>query len=270
MTTAVEHLVRLGLSEYEARAYIAAVALGEATVREISEESGVPRSRAYDIMERLATKGFVEVGSSSPRRYRPNPPLVVSSHLMDEMRRASDEALRELSEVRRQAEGRDTPIWTVQGEWAIDHKVAELLSSAKREVTILCLSSRSLIRYAKTLASASEQKQITVIISPLVEGFDGFLGKCRVMRLRDYPLMNEIGGALEEGGYVLSDGAYCIEVVMRSDRDITLLVTLEGDSRRAIVINGTILDFFSRTSVDFAISVAEDIDHSRSASRKGS
>jgi len=41
MADVIKHLMRLGLSEYEARAYVATVSLGEGTVNEISKESGV-------------------------------------------------------------------------------------------------------------------------------------------------------------------------------------------------------------------------------------
>ena len=76
--------MRLGLSEYEARAYVATVALGEGTVREISLESGVPRSRAYDVLERLAERGFVQVSNSTPICYRANV-LIASQNLMEEI-----------------------------------------------------------------------------------------------------------------------------------------------------------------------------------------
>ena len=74
MDDVIKHLMRLGLTEYEARAYVATVSLGEGTVNEISRESGVPRSRAYDVMERLAEKGFVEMGNTNPICYRANDP----------------------------------------------------------------------------------------------------------------------------------------------------------------------------------------------------
>jgi sugar-specific transcriptional regulator TrmB len=58
--------MRLGLTEYEARAYVAIVSIGEGGISDISQQSGIPRSRVYDIMDRLATKGFVEVGAMKP------------------------------------------------------------------------------------------------------------------------------------------------------------------------------------------------------------
>jgi sugar-specific transcriptional regulator TrmB len=164
MTDVVDHLMRLGLTEYEARAYVATVTLGEGTIKEISAESGVPRSRAYDVMERLAERGLVEAGSSSPRCYRANEPITASHHLMEDIRRSNDEALRELSRIGQKAETKDNPIWTVKGEWAIDHKISEMMEEANNQVYILCFNNKNLIRFAKLISSLSNKKNITVVV----------------------------------------------------------------------------------------------------------
>jgi sugar-specific transcriptional regulator TrmB len=260
MTDVVSHLVRLGLSEYEARAYIATVAIGEGTIKEISEESGVPRSRAYDVMERLAEKWHGGGGSSSPRCYRANEPLIASNHLMEEIRHANDEILLQLSEIGRKAEKRENPIWTVKGEWAIDHKVSDILEEAKNNVAILCFNNKNIFRYAELITRLSEQKHITIVLGHQAESFVGLLGKSRVMQIRPTPVfLNEGEGTLNEKGFVTKDGKYCIELVIHSDRDDSLLVTKEGEGRRAIAISGTILNFFSHESVESVIRTAEDV-----------
>ncbi len=260
MTKVVSHLMKLGLTEYEAKAYIAAVALGEGTIKEISEESKVPRSRAYDVMERLVQKGLVEAGSSSPRCYRANEPTIASSHLLDDMKRANDEAIRELSKIGHKAETRENPIWTVRGEWAIDHRVSEILERAKSEVSVLFLNNKNAIRYAKVIAEQSENKRITVMLHHQPESFLGLLGKSRVMRIRPIPdFLEGTEGMLDEKGFTTKDGKYCIEMVMHSDQNDSLMVTMEGEDRRAIVITGTILDFFSHQTLEHVARSAEDV-----------
>ncbi|MGE5379290.1 MAG: TrmB family transcriptional regulator [Candidatus Saccharibacteria bacterium] len=260
MTDIVDHLVRLGLTEYEARAYIATVALGEGTVKEISAESGVPRSRAYDVLERLVEKGMVEAGSSSPRCYRANEPITASHHLMEDIRRSNDEALRELSRIGQKAETRDNPIWTVKGEWAIDHKISEMLEDANSHVYILCFNNKNLIRFAKLISTLSQKKSITVVVSHQAESFAGLLGKARLMKLLPAPMfMSQDEGVLNEKGYTTKDGKHTIELVIHSDRDDSLLVTKEGEGRRAIVIVGTILNFFSHETIESVVRSAEEI-----------
>lgn len=75
MNGTTEHLVQLGLKEYEARVYIALVGLGEANVRRVHEVSGIPRPRVYDVLNALDRKGFVEIRQESPLLYRAVPPV---------------------------------------------------------------------------------------------------------------------------------------------------------------------------------------------------
>jgi sugar-specific transcriptional regulator TrmB len=260
MSNVVGHFMKLGLTEYEARAYIATVALGEGTIKAISAESGVPRSRTYDVLERLAEKGLVEVGSSSPKCYRANEPITVSNKLMEDLRRTSDEVLHELSRISRTVEARENPIWTVRGEWAIDHKVSDILERAKDQVIILALTNSNLIRYARMIAEHSQRKHVTVVLYHQAESFVGLLGRSRVMRIQPIPgFLNDNEGELNEKGFVTKDGKFCIELVIHSDSDDSLLVTKEGEGRRAIFITGTILNFFSHQTLEQVVRSAEDV-----------
>lgn len=55
---AVERLVRLGLTQYEARAYAAMVRRDGSTPAEIAKLAGVPRPRIYDVTASLVAKGL--------------------------------------------------------------------------------------------------------------------------------------------------------------------------------------------------------------------
>ncbi len=80
------------------------------------------------------------------------------------------------------------------------------------------------------------------------------------MRIKPIPeFIFGSGGVLNEKGFITKDGKYCIEMVMHSDRDDSLVVTTEGEERRAIVITGTILNFFTHQSFDRVIRSAEDV-----------
>ena len=223
-------------------------------------ESGVPRSRTYDVMEKLAEKGLVEVGSSTPICYRANEPLVASHHLMDEIRQANDAIVKELNEIGRKAEKRDNPIWTLKGDWAIDHKVRELLESAKDNIVLVFFNNRSLIKNASILSKISEHKNVTVLMTRQAETFVGLLGKCRVMRIArtvDRPV--DVEGTMTDRGFITGDGKYCIEFIVKCDGDDMLVKTREEEEHRAILFNGTILSFFIRESIEMLIHSAEEV-----------
>lgn len=264
MTDVTKHLMRLGLSEYEARAYVATVSLGEGTVNEISRESGVPRSRAYDIMERLAKKGFVEVGNTTPICYRANDPMSASERLMEEVRHANEEIIKGLREIGKKAETRNNPVWTLTGDWAIERKVEELLDAAKREAAFVFLSRSGPLRYANLIAERSTGKDVTVVMAHQPENYIGLLGNSRIMRLRYMSgTFSEVEGTLRDRGFVTRDKRYCIEMILVVDQETTLLLTSEEKGGRAIIIHGTVLNLFGHDAVQRLIEGAEDVTDCR-------
>ena len=51
-------LVRVGLSENEARVYLSAASLGPSTVQKITGAAGVKRTTGYSVLESLKSRGF--------------------------------------------------------------------------------------------------------------------------------------------------------------------------------------------------------------------
>ncbi|MDL4771598.1 TrmB family transcriptional regulator [Actinomadura xylanilytica] len=85
----LDHLQRLGMSGYEAKAYVALVAAGRpVNGYEVAKRSGVPRSTVYETLGKLVARGAAyEVrGSSDATDYLPLPPAA----LLDRMRREFD------------------------------------------------------------------------------------------------------------------------------------------------------------------------------------
>ncbi|MDD2678512.1 MAG: helix-turn-helix domain-containing protein [Candidatus Nanoarchaeia archaeon] len=57
------------LNQYEVKIWLSLLAKGVSSAGEISAESNVPRSRAYDVMESLEKKGFILLKMSKPIKY---------------------------------------------------------------------------------------------------------------------------------------------------------------------------------------------------------
>ncbi|WP_436933513.1 TrmB family transcriptional regulator [Halovenus marina] len=67
---AIELLQQLGLKEYEAKSFVALARREHGTAKDISETSEVPRTRVYDAVRVLESKGLVETQHSKPQVFR--------------------------------------------------------------------------------------------------------------------------------------------------------------------------------------------------------
>jgi sugar-specific transcriptional regulator TrmB len=77
MESVVEKLQRVGLTEYEAKAYLALLIAHLSTATRVSEKSGVPRTKIYSVLEALKNKGWVRVYSGLPLLFKAVEPLRV-------------------------------------------------------------------------------------------------------------------------------------------------------------------------------------------------
>ena len=92
MTVNPERIATLrgyGLTEYQARVYLALLDLGTTNAARIPAVSRVPRSRVYSVLEQLNGKGLTRVLPEKPLRYRPVPlAAYLRGVAQDERRRA--------------------------------------------------------------------------------------------------------------------------------------------------------------------------------------
>ncbi|OVE83267.1 TrmB family transcriptional regulator [Natronolimnobius baerhuensis] len=161
---AVQLLIELGLTEYEARCFVALSRVSTATASEVATLSEVPRSRVYDAVERLHRRGLVDIQQSDPREYR----AISTDAALESLRNqytdtleATDEALSNLQQSSHPDE---------QGAWAIadhDHvsdRVESFLKEATEEVYVLAADESTFGRsFLDALESASD-RDVTVYI----------------------------------------------------------------------------------------------------------
>jgi len=70
MMGAVEKLQKVGLTEYEAKAYVGLLSDHLSTATKLSEKSGVPRTRIYSVLESLVQKGWIRIYSGIPLLFK--------------------------------------------------------------------------------------------------------------------------------------------------------------------------------------------------------
>jgi sugar-specific transcriptional regulator TrmB len=65
----LQRLLQYGLTEYEGRTYLALVAAGPSTARDLANLSRVPRTKIYGVLEELGAKGLVQLLPERPRKF---------------------------------------------------------------------------------------------------------------------------------------------------------------------------------------------------------
>jgi len=162
---AVDALKRLGLSNYEARVFVALQRPGVGTAQEISDASEVPRSQVYGAADDLVERGLVELVASSPKEYQPVSLDAAREQLSDRLAYEQDRAFENLAELR--TEERDSgggAVATLRGRQPIDDRIADLLQTAERRIVFVAPESRSLPESLARILRERSRAGISVVV----------------------------------------------------------------------------------------------------------
>lgn len=138
----VERALReIGLTEYECMAYLALVKSGELTAGQVSENTSIPYSKVYTVLDSLEKKGWIEIKSGRPRLFYPKSPIEAlrTEKLRQENRfeKSRDLVIDEIQALYEKREIKEKPeIWIVRGEENILSKIKETLTNVKNELMI--------------------------------------------------------------------------------------------------------------------------------------
>jgi sugar-specific transcriptional regulator TrmB len=143
---AIAALARLGLSNYEARVFVALQQLGTGTAEAVSDVSEVPRSQVYGAADDLAERGLVEVTETTPKEYRPVSLGAAREQLTAELERERDRAFENLDALRDEAvpQRGSQGVSTLRGRHPIDERITDLLASATEAAVFVAPEADSL------------------------------------------------------------------------------------------------------------------------------
>ena len=137
---AIEILQQLGLKEYEANCYVGLSRVEYATAKDLSEITDVPRTRVYDAIRVLESRGLVEIQHSNPQRFRAVPLTVAIDTLRDQFEarfESLSESIGNLEPVDRDRESISQEVWALSGSDAIANRTRQLLDEATEEVVFV-------------------------------------------------------------------------------------------------------------------------------------
>jgi HTH-type transcriptional regulator, sugar sensing transcriptional regulator len=94
-----QRLVELGLTRYEATAYVALTRRGQATGAEVARIAGLPRQRIYDVLDALVARGLATVTPGRPSRYVAASPDEALGKLLAQRRAHLEQLERDVAET---------------------------------------------------------------------------------------------------------------------------------------------------------------------------
>src|SRR5438046_4811756 len=78
----VAELTQLGLTTYEAKAYVALLGRDSFTAAQVARQSGLPRQRIYDVLGSLVQKGLAVARPGNVVKYAATPPDIGVNQLL--------------------------------------------------------------------------------------------------------------------------------------------------------------------------------------------
>ena len=168
---AVELLQQLGLKEYEAKSFVALSRLPRGTAKDISDISEVPRTRVYDAIRVLESKGLVEIQHSNPQQFR----AVSIDEAVQTLRNEYDERAESLRQTLRGIEPASTDgeaditheIWALSGNTAITNRAHQLIDGAETEVVLVIGSGSIFTEGLIERLEAARERGLNVLIGTI-------------------------------------------------------------------------------------------------------
>lgn len=155
-------LTDLGLSEYEAKAYLALVRKNPATAYEIGKSSGVPTSKIYEVLKKLIEKDTVSISEEGRiRKYIPVEP----DEFLDKRRFKLDAAITSVKDrlAHIKLESESSSVWSITDYDYLTEKAQRMIDDAVATVLISTWK-EEMERIERSVVGATRRNVQTAIV----------------------------------------------------------------------------------------------------------
>jgi len=142
----VAQLAKLGLTSYEAKAYLTLIRRDSFTAAQVARQSGLPRQRIYDVLGSLVQKGLAAARPGTVVKYAATPPELAIEQLLaahrEELSRMERNArlmVEDLTPAFAAGQEHTDPleyIEVLRDRRAINERFAELQAGVKKEILV--------------------------------------------------------------------------------------------------------------------------------------
>jgi sugar-specific transcriptional regulator TrmB len=151
-----QELQRYGLSEQEALLYLT-LFRKNSTASEAAEQTGIPRTRVYEVARDLESKGFIEMSVERPLKLRAIEPEIVFRRLkadfekkIQDLKEKTPEMIGILKSIPTKEEEIES-IWSINGESNVISKFDEMCKTAESEICFTTSRFSAIGKIEKTL-----------------------------------------------------------------------------------------------------------------------
>jgi len=205
---------RLGLSEYEIKAYIALLSKRGGTASEISAAAQIPVSKIYETLKTLERKGLVKVERGRPMRYMPEHPQVASDAIKASIENTLKSDLEifvsSLTQIYEGAGPERPDLWIIRGEASLWRSVKDVMGRANKQLSVaLPIIPTELQRLLISTASLIRERRgiVRILLGPQAIGKDvKALSSIAEVRVRE----------ISFGGGVINDVSEAVLLLLAS------------------------------------------------------
>ncbi len=158
----VLRLTHLGLSEWEAKAYLALLRRSPVNGYQVSKESSVPRSMVYEVLAKLVSRGaVVRTHEADNALYAPVPPVELIERLQREHEELTESLKLDLGAVSHTDE--EDYVWHLEGRANILARAEMLISEARQSLSAQ-VSMLEIGELRRTLEAASARDVAVAVV----------------------------------------------------------------------------------------------------------
>ncbi len=134
-------LENIGLTSYEIKTYSSLLKVNELTASDLSQKSGVPYSKIYEVLGTLEDKGWIGSDYSRPTKYFAKSPTTgleyTKQKIESKFKKNQSIILKELIPLYEKSGTNEKPdIWVLTGIANIATKILEMIESCTNEVMV--------------------------------------------------------------------------------------------------------------------------------------
>lgn len=133
----IDFLTRLGLSQYEARAYLALLSMGRASSYAIAKAAAMPSSKVYHVIQKLERRGMVVRLGNASRRSRLYSAISGKKFVADFLARQQDTGKELVDALEHISKGTDDQlIWNLEGWEEIQSRALQLIAGTRKHLLV--------------------------------------------------------------------------------------------------------------------------------------